>query len=87
MGDYEDIDVVGDTALASSTDARNGRSSGNSTSPNYQFGRNQSCEQSDAFFDRFSARNGAGGADKASKADNTFVVTPCPTDIKDKGQK
>ena len=87
MGDYENIDIVGDTAAASWTDARNGRSSGNSTSPNYQFGRNPSCEQSDAFFDRFSAKNGAGGADKSSKADDAFVVTPCPTDIKDKGQK
>ena len=87
MGDYENIDIVGDTAAASWTDARNGRSSGNSTSPNYQFGRNPSCEQSDVFFDRFSAKSGAGGADKASKADDAFVVTPCPTDIKDKGQK
>ena len=87
MGDYENIDIVGDTAAASWTDARNGRSSGNSTSPNYQFGRNPSCEQSDAFVDRFSAKSGAGGADKSSKADDAFVVTPCPTDIKDKGQK
>jgi hypothetical protein len=85
MGDYENIDIVGSDAAASWTDARNGRSSGNSTSPNYQFGRNPSCEQSDAFFDRFSAKNGAGGADKASKADDAFAVTPCPVDIKDKG--
>ena len=40
MGDYENIDIVGNDAAASWTDARNGRSSGNSTSPNYQFGRN-----------------------------------------------
>lgn len=85
MGDYENIDVVGNDAAVSWTDARNGRSSGNQTSPNYQFGRNPSCEQSDAFFDRFSAKNGAGGADKASRSDEAYLVTPCPTDIKDKG--
>lgn len=86
MGDYENIDIVGGDAAASWTDARNGRSSGNPGQPEaYQFGRNPSCEQSDAFFDRFSARSGAGGADKASKADAAYLVTPCPRDIKDKG--
>ena len=51
MGDYENVDIVGEQAAASWTDARNGRSSGNPGSPKYQFGRNPSCEQSDAFFE------------------------------------
>ena len=87
MGDYENVDIVGNEAAASWTDARNGRSSGNPSSPNFQFGRNPACEQSDAFFDRFAAKSGASGADKGSKSDDLFVVTPCPTDIKDKGSK
>lgn len=81
MGDYENVDIVGNDAAASWTDSRNGRSS------RTQFGRNPICEQSDAFFDRFNARSGARGADKASKADSAYLVTPCPNDIRDKSSK
>jgi hypothetical protein len=80
MGDYENIDIVGGEAVASWTDARNGRSSGNPGSPGYQFGRNPACEQSDAFFERYNAKSGPGGADKASPSDAGYLVTPCPVD-------
>jgi hypothetical protein len=79
MGDYENIDIVGNEAVASWTDSRNGRSS------RTQVGRNPACEQSDAFFDRYSARSGAGGADKSSRGDDAYLVALCPTDISDRG--
>jgi hypothetical protein len=85
MGDYENVDIVGDTAVASWTDSRNGRSS------RTQVGRNPACEQSDAFFDRYSARTGKGRGDGDDRDSNSrssneaFLVTLCPTDISDRG--
>jgi len=77
-----------DSALTAAffTDARNGRGSGGPTS--LQPGRNPICEQSDVFFDTFSAENGAGaGSSKADESVDLFSVAACPTDIKDKGVK
>ena len=79
MGDYENVDVVGNDAAVSWTDSRNGRSS------RAQIGRNPACEQSDAFFDGFWPRAEAGGADKPGKSDAAYLVTPCPTDIQARG--
>ena len=52
-GDYDVVAIGPDnTAWATWTDARNGRSSKD------QAGRNPACEQSDAFVDTFSAQAG-----------------------------
>jgi hypothetical protein len=67
-GDYESIAVSHGQGNAQAvvlfTDARNGRSSrapaGGGTFPS-QPGRNPACEQSDVFFDSFSASNGGNG--------------------------
>jgi hypothetical protein len=70
------------------TDARNGRGSGDPTS--FQPGRNPICEQSDIFFDTFSAYandhgNGNGRGDNRGSGDLTpWLVTPCPTTMQDK---
>jgi hypothetical protein len=77
-------ELGGNQTAALWTDARNGRGSG--TPATTQPGRNPICEQSDVFFDMYSAANG-GGAAKASNTDSLFLVTPCPTDIQDKKQK
>jgi hypothetical protein len=83
--------VTGDTkgdedgqAAALWTDARNGRGSGDPTST--QPGRNPICEQSDVFFDRYSVRGGGKKHDdeKGDKADQSFLIAPCPAGIKDK---
>jgi hypothetical protein len=74
----------GDKTMAVFTDARNGRGSGGPLT--LQPGRNPICEQSDVFFDVFGADNGGNGAKgKAQDSVDAFSVTPCPTDIKDKG--
>ncbi|MDQ3811991.1 MAG: hypothetical protein M3336_17045, partial [Chloroflexota bacterium] len=64
------------TAFVLFTDARNGRSS------RRQLGRNPACEQSDAFFDSFNARNGGSGG--SSGQIGPFLVTPCPGDAGDR---
>jgi hypothetical protein len=93
-GDYESIAVShgrdhgddddnggGARAAVLFTDARNGRSSGGpaggTTFPS-QPGRNPACEQSDVFFDSFSARNGGRGG--SAGPITPFLVTPCPGD-------
>jgi hypothetical protein len=84
-GDYESIAVSHDgenaRAVVLFTDARNGRSSGGpaggATFPS-QPGRNPACEQSDAFFDSFDARNGGHGGSAGNIT--PFLVTPCPGD-------
>jgi hypothetical protein len=84
-GDYESIAVShgqGDArAVVLFTDARNGRSSGGpaggGTFPS-QPGRNPTCEQSDVFFDSFSAANGGTGGSAGNIT--PFLVTPCPGD-------
>jgi len=81
-GDYNAVAVFEQTAYALWTDARNGRGSGGPTS--LQPGRNPICEQSDAFFDSYNAQNGGNGA-KGNADFTDYLVTPCPTDIKDKG--
>jgi len=83
-GDYSGVAVEKNRAYALWTDARNGRGSGGPTS--LQPGRNPICEQSDAFFDSYSAENGASAA-KGNADFTDYLVTPCPTDIKDKTQK
>jgi len=83
-GDYSGVAVEKNRAYALWTDARNGRGSGGPTS--LQPGRNPICEQSDAFFDSYSAENG-GSAAKGNADFTDYLVTPCPTDIKDKTQK
>ncbi|MDX6519014.1 MAG: hypothetical protein QOF50_1860, partial [Gaiellaceae bacterium] len=66
------------------TDARNGRGSGSPTT--LQPGRNPICEQSDVFFDRYSLPGeGNGNGNGNGHADDSFLVTPCPTGIQDKG--
>jgi hypothetical protein len=90
-GDYESIavghgrssrdDDGGVRAVTLSTDARNGRSSGGpegGTQIPSQPGRNPICEQSDAFFDSFDARNGGSGG--SAGPITPFLVTPCPGD-------
>jgi hypothetical protein len=81
-GDYSGVAVEKNRTYALWTDARNGRGSGgpNTTQP----GRNPICEQSDAFFDRYSAEKGGKSKGKFDKKDELFLVTPCPDDIKDK---
>ena len=68
------------------TDARNGRGSGTPTST--QPGRNPICEQSDVFFDRFTNKGGGQkhADETGGKADQSFLVAPCPASIKDKKQ-
>lgn len=71
-------------AAAFWTDARNGRGSGDPTST--QPGRNPICEQSDVFFDRYSlSGNGTKPTGGTGKADDSFLVAPCPSSIQDKG--
>ncbi|HXH33050.1 MAG TPA: sialidase family protein [Plantibacter sp.] len=86
MGDYNNVAIAdGDnTAYAFWTDSRNGRSSGGSTGSPPQAGRNPACEQSDVFLDSYSANSG-GTAKKEHPQSDLFLVTPCPTDIQDKG--
>jgi hypothetical protein len=67
------------------TDARNGRGSGEPTTP--EPGRNPICEQSDAFFDAYSAVSGGGAAQGSGNNDSLFWVTACPTDIQDHTQQ
>ena len=84
-GDYDVVAIGPDqTAWAVWTDARNGRSSGGPTSP--QPGRNPACEQSDAFVDLYSSQSG-GTVKNAQQTDELFLVTPCPTDMQDKGNR
>ncbi len=80
-GDY-DVVAVSDngTAWAVWTDARNGRSSRN------QPGRNPNCEQSDVFFELYGATGGL-SIKPAQPTDELFLVTPCPTDIQDRGNQ
>jgi hypothetical protein len=79
-------DAGGGQAAAFWTDARNGRGSGDPTST--QPGRNPICEQSDVFFDRYSVKGGGRKHDDETggKADQSFLVAPCPAAIKDKKQ-
>jgi hypothetical protein len=81
-GDYSGVAVEGNRAYALWTDARNGRGSGGPT--NLQPGRNPICEQSDVFFDRYSAESGGKSKGRFDAKDTLFLATPCPTDIKDK---
>ena len=84
-GDYDVVAVEGSRAHAHFTDARNGRSSGNATSPaGAQPGRNPACEQSDVFYDSWGANGKAQGQNSASNNDSLFLVTPCPQDVKDR---
>jgi hypothetical protein len=79
-GDYDTVAIGPDNqAWATWTDARNGRSSRN------QPGRNPACEQSDAFVDLFSAQSGGSIGQAGSQHNELFLVTPCPTDIRDGG--
>ena len=78
-GDYDVVAIGPDnTAWATWTDARNGRSSRN------QPGRNPACEQSDVFFETYGAQSG-GTVKTAQTTDSLFLVTPCPTDVQDRG--
>ncbi|MFN2589980.1 MAG: sialidase family protein [Actinomycetota bacterium] len=70
-GDYDVIDVHGLLAVATWTDARNGRSS------RHQPGRNPPCEQSDAFVDTYDATRGGAPA-SPRQTDQLFLVTECP---------
>ena len=80
-GDY-DVVAIGpdDQAWAVWTDARNGRSS------RQQPGRNPACEQSDAFVDLYGA-SGGGAIGNPDNGEELFWVTPCPTDMQDKGNR
>ena len=71
-------------AAALWTDARNGRGSGDPTS--FEPGRNPICEQSDVFFDVYSAQSGGSASSGSGNNDSLFLVTPCPTDIQTKTQ-
>ena len=66
-------------AAAFWTDARNGRGSGDPTS--FEPGRNPICEQSDVFFDDYGLPGGDKGHGKGegmTKAEQAFLVAPCP---------
>jgi len=66
-------------AAAFWTDARNGRGSGDPTSN--EPGRNPICEQSDVFFDDYAlpgGDHGHGNGEGMTKAEQAFIVTPCP---------
>jgi hypothetical protein len=80
--------VTGDDTQTAAlfTDARNGRGSGDPTST--EPGRNPICEQSDVFFDRYTSSGGGKkhADENGGKADSSFIVAPCPADIKDKKQ-
>ena len=82
-GDYENVAVDDKRAYTLMTDARNGRSSGGpaggGTFPS-QPGRNPACEQSDVFFDDWSASGTASGQNSPRASDSLFLVTPCPSD-------
>ena len=78
MGDYENVAVRGGTAHAMWTDSRNGRSS------RFLVGRNPACEQADAFYDSYSARDG-GTAATARASDKEFLAIGCPADSVDAG--
>jgi hypothetical protein len=82
-GDYNNVAVTpNDTkAYAYWTDARNGRSSGNPTSPaGAQPGRNPICEQSDGMMDEYTSLSADAGQKVAKAEDSLFLVTPCPAD-------
>jgi hypothetical protein len=84
-GDYDVVTVQSNRAYAHFTDARNGRSSGNASSPaGAQPGRNPACEQSDVVFDSWSVVGKPSGQNSAQGSDALFLVTACPDDIKDK---
>lgn len=77
-GDYENVTIGPDNrAYALWTDARNGRGS------RTQAGRNPACEQSDIFIDSWDATGMAEGQNTSTTSDSLFVVTPCPTDIRE----
>jgi hypothetical protein len=66
-------------AAAFWTDARNGRGSGDPTS--FEPGRNPICEQSDVFFDDYGlpgGDHGHGNGEGMTKAEQAFLVAPCP---------
>jgi hypothetical protein len=87
-GDYDVVAVEANRAHSHFTDARNGRSSGNPSSPaGAQPGRNPACEQADVFYDSWSANAKASGQNKPESSDSLFLVSPCPTDIQDKKNK
>jgi hypothetical protein len=79
-GDYNGVGVADNdsTVYGFFTDARNGRSSRN------QPGRNPACEQSDVFIDSWSSQR-HGNQNAGQQFSEYFLVTPCPTDIQDKG--
>lgn len=79
-GDYNGVAVADadSTVFGHFTDARNGRSSRN------QPGRNPACEQSDVFVDSWSSTNG-GNANAGEQFSSLFLVTPCPSDVHDRG--
>jgi hypothetical protein len=65
-----------DEAVASWTDARNGRSSGTPSAA--QPGRNPSCEQSDVFLDFFDPLSDDKTDSVSNAEEKLFLVTPCP---------
>jgi hypothetical protein len=87
-GDYNAVAVTeNDTkAYAFWTDARNGRSSGGpagqATRPS-QPGRNPICEQSDVMVEEYATESPAGGQQQPRREDRMFLVTPCPTDVRE----
>ena len=81
-GDYDVVAIGPDSsAWAVWTDARNGRSS------RQQAGRNPACEQADVFFDLYGANSGGTVSELHNNQEALFYVTPCPTDIQDKGNQ
>ncbi len=80
-GDYDVVTVTRTDAYVHFTDARNGRSSGNATSPGgAQPGRNPACEQSDVFLDKYRS-SGVNPSGRAEGTDALFLVTPCPSGV------
>ena len=83
--DPTENELGGNQTAALWTDARNGRGSGDPTSN--QPGRNPICEQSDVFFDAYSAVSGGSAAQGNGNNDfSPFWVTPCPSAIQDPSQ-
>ncbi len=87
IGDYNNVAIgAGDhQAYGFWTDSRNGRSS-RLGGPSPQPGRNPICEQADVFADKWSAQSG-GSVDSPKASDEFFLVTPCPIESIEPGNR
>ncbi|HEX8100359.1 MAG TPA: sialidase family protein [Actinomycetota bacterium] len=92
QGDYTQVTTApdGETAYALWADMRNGRGSGGpggtTNPPPSQPGRNPSCEQADAFLDKYDLDEPGGVFSPPSQTViDLFSVTPCPKGAVERG--